>query len=879
MVPLLNTGYGIPASYNRRGSAVPVPPAPEIAFEWSTNGTDWNLVKPSDAAVALGNLMDKTFYIRVSSDSATESSISAVESDTDTVMDEDTYTLPDALSSAAAVTYTFTPKGAGSFIITITVDGVEYAMDFTATYVPLAYRMEDDVVTADGNFNSLLTMPVRANQTYEITAVVSFTTTAWTDGFKIQMAVPTGATWDLFVQTTSGSTDNIPAATDARSGNDGVALPTISVSRGAVETPVMVKVLVKVGSTAGNAVLQMARESTVNITVKAGSCAKVRNVTNEYQQLADDVGEDQAGAYETVFSVPVLANRTYLVEVHGHTVAAASTTGVQHRWNNIPVGATIMDLRFCNQSAGGFNATVVRDNSVPTGNVSLGTQYAPVRSWVLITVGANAGTLTFETTTEVQDSAVTFKAGSWLTQRDVTDTVSVAGGDVANTSNTVWETDKSYVLAADTRYWLTEYAGFTSNSAAVGCARRLNDIPAGAVPMCLTFEMGNDASGFGGVIRDGTEIESTATIAAEHPGWIVGLIDVAGTGGTMTSQHKLATGETGTQTFEAGSWSLLEEVELVTPAITEQPSGGAAPQTLVVTATGTAPLTYQWYEGASGVTDTPIEGETSNEYDANPGSTTSYWCRVTNALGSADSDAAEVTVLVDPDTFTGLRVNLGFGAGSITFSPPTQVQTVSGNLGTGEIGTGGAVTFNAAGNGVTWAADPVGNGRPGCSLDEASSLRTANTSPVEVITASEFWIAVVAQISTGGVNTNSGTSYANDAVISDALSYFGLFLQNTGDVLGMNWDGDEDVAEVAGGFSFDTPHLFVLRHLAGKIGVSIDGGAFTEVDSGNTQALNSTYIELFKSTAGTVQRVMMHDSVPSNADEIITSLLGWYQVA
>lgn len=253
-------------------------------------------------------------------------------------------------------------------------------------------------------------------------------------------------------------------------------------------------------------------------------------------------------------------------------------------------------------------------------------------------------------------------------------------------------------------------------------------------------------------------------------------------------------------------------------------------------------------------------------------------------LGNADESgggAAPAEPLVDPDTFTALRANFGFAAGDITFevSPATQVASVAGNLGTGEIGTGSAVTWNAYGNGVTWDADPIGNGRPGCSFDEVSVLRTANTSPAEVITFSEFWIAVVAQIDTGGVNTNSGTSYGNDGVINDALSYFGLFLQSTGDVMGMNWDGSEDVAEITGGFAFDTPHLFVLRHVGGQVGVSVDGGAFTEVASGNTQALNSTFIELFKSMAGTVQRVMIHDSVPSNAAEIVAALRAWYQTA
>ena len=66
------------------------------------------------------------------------------------------------------------------------------------------------------------------------------------------------------------------------------------------------------------------------------------------------------------------------------------------------------------------------------------------------------------------------------------------------------------------------------------------------------------------------------------------------------------------------------------PTITTQPksqtikSGKTA--TMSVVATGTAPLTYQWYKGASGTTTSPISGATSASYTT-PAltATTSYW--------------------------------------------------------------------------------------------------------------------------------------------------------------------------------------------------------------------------------------------------------------
>lgn len=84
------------------------------------------------------------------------------------------------------------------------------------------------------------------------------------------------------------------------------------------------------------------------------------------------------------------------------------------------------------------------------------------------------------------------------------------------------------------------------------------------------------------------------------------------------------------------------------PVITSHPTGATiasgGSHTMSVTATGTAPLTYQWYIGTSGDTSNPIGGATSSTYDASPAATTDYWVRVSNDFGSADSNTATVTI-------------------------------------------------------------------------------------------------------------------------------------------------------------------------------------------------------------------------------------------
>lgn len=89
------------------------------------------------------------------------------------------------------------------------------------------------------------------------------------------------------------------------------------------------------------------------------------------------------------------------------------------------------------------------------------------------------------------------------------------------------------------------------------------------------------------------------------------------------------------------------------PSISSQPagstitSGGSA--ALSVTATGTAPLTYQWYLGVAPDTTNPIGGATTSTYNTGAlTSTTSYWVRVSGCSTFVNSNTATVTVLGSP---------------------------------------------------------------------------------------------------------------------------------------------------------------------------------------------------------------------------------------
>ncbi len=104
---------------------------------------------------------------------------------------------------------------------------------------------------------------------------------------------------------------------------------------------------------------------------------------------------------------------------------------------------------------------------------------------------------------------------------------------------------------------------------------------------------------------------------------------------------------------------------------------------LSVTATGQAPLSYQWFIGVAGDTSQPIPGATTATYLASDLITaTQYWVQVSNALGTAKSRTAAISV--NPTIFSTQPADTAAAAGGyVEFSFEVRVPdgTASASLG------------------------------------------------------------------------------------------------------------------------------------------------------------------------------------------------------
>jgi hypothetical protein len=144
------------------------------------------------------------------------------------------------------------------------------------------------------------------------------------------------------------------------------------------------------------------------------------------------------------------------------------------------------------------------------------------------------------------------------------------------------------------------------------------------------------------------------------------------------------------------------------PTISAQPQNrniaAGASTSLSVTASGTAPLSYQWYVGTAGNVSSPVTGGATASITVTPSATTTYWVRVTNSCGTVDSAIGTVTVTVCPvvniTSASASPVTLGSSTLSVTASSPGQTLSYAWFRGSTP-GTGGTQVANTSSFSVT----------------------------------------------------------------------------------------------------------------------------------------------------------------------------------
>lgn len=172
------------------------------------------------------------------------------------------------------------------------------------------------------------------------------------------------------------------------------------------------------------------------------------------------------------------------------------------------------------------------------------------------------------------------------------------------------------------------------------------------------------------------------------------------------------------------------------PASTTINSGQTT--TLTVVAAGQNPLTYQWYQGASGDTSLPVGTDSASFTTPVLTSTTSYWVKVTNSLNTTGANSTTATVTVrQPAAITTQPVSTSIVTGQTTLLSVTASGT-------------GPLTYQWYQGTSPSEATPVGTNSPNF------------TTPTLLATTS-YWVKVTNTANPTGVKSQTATVTVTEA--------------------------------------------------------------------------------------------------------------------
>ncbi len=172
-------------------------------------------------------------------------------------------------------------------------------------------------------------------------------------------------------------------------------------------------------------------------------------------------------------------------------------------------------------------------------------------------------------------------------------------------------------------------------------------------------------------------------------------------------------------------WAFTQPAAPSPPVIATQPASSNLPNgqavTLSVVATGAAPLSYQWYQGVSGNTSTPVGLNQPTYTTPVLTASTSYWVLVSNPYGSAASNTATLTLAVGGPLITQV---VSVASESTTIAPNTFVEIHGTNLA-------------PAGDTRAWQGSDFANNQLPVQLDNVAVMVNGRSAYVEYISPTQ----------------------------------------------------------------------------------------------------------------------------------------------
>jgi len=232
--------------------------------------------------------------------------------------------------------------------------------------------------------------------------------------------------------------------------------------------------------------------------------------------------------------------------------------------------------------------------------------------------------------------------------------------------------------------------------------------------------------------------------------------EIVGLGGVNLSGYRYVSPTVSTRytlSLSNGCTSIRQSVDVFvanscqSPAIDNEPQGqnvaSGGSFTLSVSARGTAPLSYQWYNGSSGDVSRPV-GSNSPTFSGSAQSSTSYWVRVTNSCGSVNSRTASISV-------------------SSSCSPPS----ITSHPSSRSISSGGTAPLTVAAAGTAPLSYQWFEGNSGETSRPVGSNSPSFTSP-SLTASTSYWVRIrnscgVADSNSAAVSVGSVGSCSPDA--------------------------------------------------------------------------------------------------------------------